>query len=119
MPEKFGPCKKLNCSWCCDPVKIGPRSKHAPNELVIPKDKNDEDIWVRRNEEWRPEADHETLVVDTYDCKKFNRETGLCDDYANRPEICKNTSCVSEKLESSEEEQRKKFVESEFYCIKK
>ena len=119
MPEKQSPCLSENCSWCCNPVKIGPRSKHTPNELKIPTDKNGNSLWTKRDETLLPEKDFETQVVDTYDCKNFNEETGLCADYENRPEICRNTSCVSDNTIEKTDEQRKKYVGTKFFRIKK
>jgi len=117
MSEK-SPCLEKNCSWCCNPVKIG-RRKGMANELKIPKDSEGNDIWVKTGEEWAPENNVDTDRVDIYECKNFNKETGLCEDYENRPNICRNTSCVKENDGRSIDEQHKQLTEAKFIVTKK
>jgi len=119
MPDKKAPCVLEKCSWCCDPVKIGPRSKHAPSELKIPVDASGNPLWKKREEVLVPADDFETQVIDTYDCVNFDKETGLCADYENRPEICKSTICIKDSSKLSLREQRKKFTEADLIKIKK
>lgn len=77
------PCLKYNCSYCCNPVKINCLANvviHLPfvemKEIIIPLE------YI------------ETVRLKTYHCINFNLKTGLCKDYLNRPEICRNTQCL-------------------------
>lgn len=119
MSEKQAPCLPENCSWCCNPVKVGPRSKHTPSELNIPADKDGNPLWKKRDEVLLPEKDSETHIVDVYDCKNFNEETGLCGDYENRPGICRNTSCIKSGSDLSAREQKDAFTAEKLIRIKK
>lgn len=111
--EKFGPCIEKKCSFCCNPVKT---DRFFPDEK-IPKDKNDKPIWEDEGLAVKTECvDGEKFKV--FKCKKFNKETGLCDDYENRPDICKESSCINEKSNKSQEDQYKKMSKTEFTYIK-
>ncbi len=110
MNNKFGPCLEKNCSWCCNPVKV---ARFFPEDK-IPTDKNGEKIWQKRKELLIPEDQIDTARLETYDCVNFNKETGRCRDYENRPEICKNTSCIDEKSNESIDKQYKKFINQKF-----
>ncbi len=117
MSEK-NPCLEKNCSWCCDPVKIV-RGKNIANEIKTPKDTSGEDLWIKTGEEWAPEKEIDTDRVDVYECKNLDKETGLCKDYENRPQACKNTNCVKADSELSIDEQYKNFVNTKFLVTKK
>lgn len=76
-------CLQHKCSACCNPVKIDSRiiiDKSLPfvdlGCILIPKNHPD------------------TIRLKTYRCEFYNPETGLCRDYANRPDICRNTFCM-------------------------
>ena len=92
MKEKFGPCIEKHCSWCCDPVKV---PKDFPNDK-IPANEKGEKIWIDRNEIIAPEETWEKEKIKTFDCINYNKETGLCDNYEKRPDICRATSCIDE-----------------------
>lgn len=111
-------CLEKNCSWCCNPVKKQ-RKKGVETVFKIPKDKHGEDLWIKTGEEWAPLETIDTERVDIYECKKFNKETGLCEDYENRPDECKNTNCVNKNKELSPEEQRNQLIETKFIVTKK
>lgn len=114
MSEKFGPCLDKKCSWCCDPVKV---SSRFPEE-EIPKDKDGNLIWKKRDEIIAPEETWEVQKLKTFDCVKYNKNSGLCEDYDNRPEICKETSCIDENSSKTIDEQHKETINSKFIKIK-
>ncbi len=101
-------CIAFNCSECCRPVKINSLriiSKNLPfadnNEIFVPKEHPD------------------TVRLKTYICDKFNQSTGKCDDYENRPDICRNTKCKAFETSDREEQARiiKEIKIAEFYHI--
>jgi Fe-S-cluster containining protein len=114
MIKKSEPCLEKNCSWCCNPVKI---VKFFP-ESKIPINKKGEKIWKKRNEILIPENEIDTVRLEAYDCDNFDNEIGKCKDYENRPEVCKNTSCIKDELEEGVDEQHKKFINQKFITIK-
>jgi len=112
MKEKYGPCFEKKCSWCCNPVKV---HRFFP-ESKIPTNKKGEKIW-------EPDGLLATECVDgekleAYKCKNYNKKTGLCKEYEDRPDICRNTSCVDEKSDESIDEQHNKMVKQKFIPIK-
>ena len=48
----------------------------------------------------------------------FDKETRLCKDYENRPNICRNTSCINNS-EKSIDEQYSELVDTKFIKIKR
>lgn len=114
MIEKLGPCLEKNCSWCCNPVKV---IKFFP-ENKIPVNKEGKKIWQKRNEILIPENQIDTTRIDTYNCDNFDSQTGQCKDYTNRPEICKNTSCINDKSDKNTDEQHKRFINQKYISIK-
>jgi len=113
MPEKFGPCIEKGCCWCCQPVKVD----KILAESELPKVKEGKVIWKKRDEVLIPENDIEHGRVKTYDCKHFDETTGKCKIYEDRPDICKNTTCIDEKSEKSVDEQHRKVTEQKFIKI--
>ena len=107
--HKLGPCTDKNCSWCCDPVKV---HQFFPDEK-IPVNAKGEKIWKERNELLIPE-NSETMRLKTLDCINLDKETGLCKDYENRPEICKDTSCIDPNSKESVDEQHAKQTGEKF-----
>lgn len=63
-------------------------------------------------------TDPDTQRIQTFDCINFDKDTGLCKDYKNRPNICRNTSCIKNSSELIDE-QYKKTTEVEFLKIDK
>jgi Fe-S-cluster containining protein len=80
------PCKEKDCGWCCDPVKV----KAGFPMSQIPKDKNGKEIWEKKPEMRIPEAHPDTIRLDIFECLNYNKEEKKCDDYENRPDICRN-----------------------------
>ncbi|MFH0804557.1 MAG: YkgJ family cysteine cluster protein [Candidatus Zambryskibacteria bacterium] len=113
MGEKFGPCLEKNCSVCCNPVKI---ARFLPEE-EIPKGTDGNNLWQKRKELLMPDNKPGEIKLETYDCKNFNHENGLCRDYENRPDICRGSGCVDPNIKESEEEQFKKLSEQKFIKI--
>lgn len=113
MKNRPGPCQDKQCSWCCDPVKL----RYGFPEKQIPKDKDGDPLWVKRPEILIPKTAPDTDRIETFDCKNFEPETGLCADYDNRPDICRNSSCIKETSSEDPDEQHRKTVEEEFYKI--
>ena len=56
--------------------------------------------------------------LETYDCKNFDSASGLCKDYKNRPDICKNSGCINPNSSESIDEQFEKMKDKEFIKIK-
>ncbi|KKQ18731.1 MAG: hypothetical protein US31_C0002G0076 [Berkelbacteria bacterium GW2011_GWA1_36_9] len=115
MSEKYGPCLEKNCSWCCDPVKV----VNSFPEEKIPINKNGEKIWKERNGMWVPETHSDTVRLKIYDCINFDKQSGQCKFYEERPEICKNTSCVKDDSLEDIHQQHQKFINEKFIPIKK
>lgn len=113
MENKQAPCSEKKCSVCCDPVKV---HRFFPEEK-IPLDKNGEKIWVQRKGLLAPLSHIDTERLKTFDCKKFDKSTRQCVDYDNRPDICRNTSCIHYDSGESVDDQHKKFIEEEFVTI--
>ena len=113
IKEKHGPCTDKNCSECCNPVKT---KRFMPPEL-IPKDKDGNDLWKKRRELLVP-VDNPEEKLETYDCKNFDRKTGKCLDYENRPNICRGSGCIDPDSSESKENQFKKLSEKKFFKIK-
>lgn len=69
------------CGLCCDPVYLGPGVR-----MKVIKDGHP-DHHANGNIEWArnlmPRGDG------YYDCPNFNTETRNCNDYENRPEVCR------------------------------
>lgn len=117
--DKHGPCLDRQCSWCCNPVKISMRKGVNPSVIPIPKNEKGEELFKKRDEVLVPENHPDTARVHTFDCINFDSKTGLCKDYENRPDICRNTSCINEQSEKSMDEQRKDLTETKFGKIDK
>ncbi|MEI7452314.1 MAG: YkgJ family cysteine cluster protein [Candidatus Falkowbacteria bacterium] len=118
MPEKFGPCLDKNCSHCCDPVKIEFRKGYDYDGIPLAKDKNGNEIWERTGEVFAPEVNIDTVRVATFKCNNFDKESGKCLDYKNRPDICRNTSCIDECSDKNVDDQHKEFVDNKFIKVK-
>ncbi len=103
MEKVHSPCLELNCSHCCDPVKIESRRSF---DMELPKDKEGKDIWIKRQEVLKPENNPEVSIT-TYDCKNFDIVTGLCLDHENRPNICRNTTCITDETGDLVAQQKK------------
>ncbi|MBI5794014.1 YkgJ family cysteine cluster protein [Candidatus Uhrbacteria bacterium] len=114
MANRHGPCMEKKCSWCCDPVKVPANF----SDEKIPLDKEGKRIWRDREEIVVPESQMETVRLKTFDCDLLDTQTGKCSDYENRPEICRNTSCVDEKSTKSVDEQHRETLEEELIPLK-
>ena len=117
--NKHAPCidKSIdkNCSFCCNPVKIDKRI--IVNGLRLPKDKNGKSLWKERDEILAPEDTMEKVKIATFDCINYDENTGKCLDYENRPEICRNTTCITDQS-GDVDDQHKKVTEVKFVKIK-
>ena len=59
----------------------------------------------------RPSKKHPDIEkIWLYECLFFNKTTGKCEEYAKRPMICRNTSCIDPTSEESISVQHKKFT---------
>lgn len=114
MANKTGPCLEKECSWCCDPVKV---PALFPDDK-IPADKDGIKIWHERDEMLAPKDDFENTKLKTYQCDNLDKVTGKCKDYENRPEICRETSCIKDKSKLSKDEQHKKVTSREFLRLR-
>ncbi len=88
-------------------------------ESEIPINKSGGKIWRERGEILVPESHPDTVRLKTFDCLNFDRATGMCHDYENRPEICRNTSCLKDDSTESVDEQHSKAINEKFVVIKK
>jgi len=109
-----GPCIEKNCSYCCNPVKV---RRFFP-ENKIPVNKNKEKIWKKREGLLIPKNEIDTTRLETYDCVNFDKSTGRCLDYENRPTICRRASCIDKSSTESIDEQHKKSTKGKFIIIK-
>lgn len=113
--NKHAPCLDKNCSFCCNPVKIDQRA--IRDGFESPKDKDGSKIWKETGEIIVPEEKIDTDRVVTFNCVNYDKDSGKCLDYENRPEICKNTTCI--KDESGDvDEQHKEATEVKFIKLK-
>lgn len=117
--NREAPCVESGCSYCCDPVKVAFRKGFNPDRIPIPKDSTGNELWEARGEVWIPEHEIDHVRVQTYNCKKLDKETGRCLDYENRPDICRNTTCIREGILKSIEEQRADATGVNFIKLKK
>ena len=108
-------CRKFGCSECCKPVKVKRGFKRHVGEDMqkLP--------FVDKEELWVSEAHPDTVRLEAYDCKLYDQTSGLCLDYDNRPEICKNTKCGAFDLddEKAQEKMVKKIKDEKFIICKK
>lgn len=116
--NKIGPCLEKNCSWCCDPVRIGRSKREGFADFKEPTDKNGDDIWKETGEFLIPESHPETTLIKTFDCINHDKENNRCKDYENRPDICRSTSCINENSDKSVDEQHCESVNAKFFKIK-
>lgn len=117
--NKYWPCKEKNCWWCCDPVKISFRKWCDPSNITVPKDKNNNPLWIAKEEIWVPETNIDTTRIQIYQCILYDKDKKVCKDHENRPNICRNTSCVDQRSHNTIDEQHKKLTETNFIKIKK
>lgn len=113
MKEKKAPCIKKNCSFCCDPVKI---SRFSPNNL-IPRNQDSNLLWDFKGF-LSPSDVVDGVKLKAYECKNFDKKSGLCKDYEKRPNICKNTTCIDESSKETDDKQHEKFTREKFISIK-
>lgn len=97
------PCIKHNCSICCHPVKF--RYGFKQNK----KDELNSLPFRDRDEIVAPESSIEKTRLETYDCENYDEATGLCKDYENRPQICRDTKC--EAFDTEDETEQKRIIE--------
>lgn len=98
--EKHAPCLDKNCGYCCDPVKIDTRNIGQP-----PTDKQGKVIFTPRKEILRPINSPE-IAIKTFDCVNFDPLTKKCLDHENRPDLCRNSTCVSDPDGNVDEQYR-------------
>lgn len=102
-------CLKYNCNICCNPVKV----HKFFDEEKIPK------IWKPRNKLLIPLNAIGIIELKVYDCVLFNKDTWLCNNYNNRPDICKITTCIKDPLKQKDMDSYiKKIKEQIFISIK-
>ncbi len=83
--EETNICLLFGCSMCCNPVKINSRRLIDPERDKLP--------FVKLEGVLVPKSNPDTVRLKQYRCSNFNVKTGLCTDYDNRPNICRNTTC--------------------------
>lgn len=98
MNDKMdNPCLQFNCSACCDPVKMkkGFKERVGKDFSKLP--------FAKRKEIIIPEATD--IELETYDCKLLDKNSGKCNDYENRPEICRKTFCKAFEADNKDEQE--------------
>lgn len=93
--NKSGPCLNKNCSFCCNPVKMDTRVLRSG--FVLPTNLKGEQLWTPTGEIIASEEKFEKERIATFVCKNFNEQDGKCFDYENRPNVCRNTSCIKDE----------------------
>lgn len=83
-------CLKHGCHNCCDPVKI-----ISANLLSVKSNP----LFILNDEDWLPKSCGMMIRLNTFRCLNFNSKNGLCNDYDNRPIICRNTMCCAFEME--------------------
>lgn len=76
-------CLFHKCCSCCNPVKINAKMLIGTSEY----------LFIDLEKMFVPAEHPDTIKLKIYRCINFNSKTGLCNDYENRPDICKNTQC--------------------------
>ena len=114
MKERIGPCIDKECSECCNPIKV---NRFFPADK-IPKDKEGTSLWTKKGELLVPDDNPDGQKIETYNCKNYDPETGKCQDYENRPDICKRSGCIDPSSEKSEEEQFKRLANQKFIKVR-
>ena len=84
--------------------------------MDLPKNDEGEELWTKRPEILAPESLPDIKIY-TYNCKNFDNQSGQCADYDNRPNICRNTTCISDP-NGDLAQQQKKMVKQEFLEVK-
>lgn len=82
------PCLKYGCNDCCNPVKIISRNLYSVKGNPL---------FILNDEDWLPKSCGMMTRLNTFRCLNFNSKNGLCNDYDNRPMICRNTMCPAFK----------------------
>lgn len=89
-------CLDFKCSSCCDPVKM----KYPPGRrdewlswFSVPQNNAGEKIWIPLEGNRAPKWVSRNIRLQLYTCINFDKENGLCKDYDNRPDQCRNTNC--------------------------
>ncbi len=118
IENKHWPCKEKKCWRCCDPVKIAFRKGVNPSDIPAPKDDSGNPLWIPLQEVRAPEKNIDTVRVQVYKCLLYDKNTKLCTNYENRPEICRNTSCIDDKSQETIDEQHKKSIQTDFIKMK-
>ena len=80
----------------------------------IPLGKDGRPLWRERAEILIPTDRIDTDRLQTYDCKNYDRDSGQCLDYVDRPDICRNTSCIDSDSSEGEDVQFDRVVRQEF-----
>lgn len=109
-----GPCIKKECSFCCDPVKVG---RFFPEDK-IPANEQGEKIWKERTELLIPEDEIDETRLKSYDCINLDKLTGKCKEYKKRPPICRRASCIRRNSKESVDKQYEKTTKRKFIVIK-
>lgn len=111
MMERHAPCLEKNCGHCCEPVKVD-----VKNVGQLPRDKNGREIFIPRKEYLIPETKPDTVRIKTFDCVNFDPITKKCLDHENRPDLCRNSTCISDQ-NGNIDEQHKRVISEDFIKI--
>ena len=106
---KLWPCLDNRCGWCCNPVKV-----YFWTAVPII---NWQYIWEKINEIWLPKKYIDTVKLEIYKCLWYDSESKLCKFYDDRPDICRNTSCI-DNIHEDVVTQYEKVISQEFLKIK-
>lgn len=98
IKEKMNICLLFECSMCCNPVKIDSRKIILTETSGLP--------FVEMGGLLIPESHPDSIKLKQYKCVNFNPATGLCTDYFNRPQICRNTTCIAFGVSGKKDQER-------------
>jgi Fe-S-cluster containining protein len=104
--ERHAPCLDKNCGHCCDPVRVDIKNQGEP-----PTDKNGRKIFTQREEILIPETSPDAVRLKTFDCVNFDSITKKCLDHENRPDLCRNSTCISDPDGNIDDQHRKVTTE--------
>lgn len=105
--NKEAPCIEKWCAFCCDPVWLTWR--YSPDISNI-TDTTWKQIWKYIG--MCPSKKHpDTSKIRLYECLLFDKNTKKCINYEQRPDICRNTTCIQPNSNKSIDEQHKEFTD--------
>lgn len=85
----------------------------------MPKDKDGNPLRIAKDELRAPEIDIDTKRIQIYECLLYDKDKKICSDHENRPNICRNTSCVDKDSDATIDKQHERYTKINFIKMKK